>query len=56
MDGDDIEGMQMVEAIMGWDGDRCECTVCDCPRFIDEPNETWCLDCREGRHWPPGDG
>ena len=40
------------DALMGWDGDRCACTECDCPRFVDEPRETWCRDCRAGRHWP----
>ncbi len=49
MNEDDPE---LVDAIMGWDGEPCACTICDCPRFVDEPREAWCRDCREGRHWP----
>lgn len=49
---DDDDDVELVDAIMGWDGDRCACAVCECPRFVDEANQTWCRDCREGRHWP----
>lgn len=50
--GDQVEDVLMVEALMGWDGDRCECVECDCPRFRDTADDIRCGDCREGRHWP----
>lgn len=53
---DELRDPALVDAIMGWDGDRCECTECDCPRFIDEAGEERCRECRAGRHWPPVEG
>ena len=56
--GDDLldpnaspEDVLLVEALMGWDGDPCQCPDCDCPRFRDGTDDR-CPDCREGRHWP----
>jgi hypothetical protein len=49
--GHGVEDALLVEALMRWDGEPCQCTECECLRFVDEANETWCRDCREGRHW-----
>ncbi len=48
---DPAEDVLLVEALMGWDGDRCECAECDCPYFRDGADDIRCPDCREGRHW-----
>jgi hypothetical protein len=45
-----IEDALLVEVLMGWDGDRCACVECDCPRFRDQSDETRCLDCLVGQH------
>ena len=46
-----VEDALLVDTLMGWDGDRCACAECDCPRFQDTADDTRCGDCREGRHW-----
>ena len=46
-----VEDALLVDTLMGWDGDRCECVECDCPRFQDTVDDKRCGDCREGRHW-----
>lgn len=35
----------------GWDGDRCGCVECRCPRFLDGTDPERCPDCAEGKHW-----
>jgi hypothetical protein len=40
-----------VEALMGWDGDPCECT-CGCKRFRAGDDDGLCPECRLGDHWP----
>ena len=54
-DDDELENGQaedplMVEALMGWDGDPCECPVCICPMFLDRADATSCRDCEAGNH------
>jgi hypothetical protein len=53
---DRVEDVLLVEALMGWDGDRCECDECDCPRFRDAADDVRCGDCRVGRHWTDAGG
>lgn len=40
----------MVEALMGWDGDPCECQICVCPRFLDRVDSIMCRECEAGYH------
>lgn len=54
IDGEDqvhVEDMLAVETLMGWDGDRCQCQVCACERFIDGADERLCAACLAGDHW-----
>jgi len=44
-----VEEELLVETLMGWDGDPCECTECLCARLSDGP-ELVCGDCKQGRH------
>ena len=43
----------MVEALMGWDGDACECPICVCPLFLDRADSKSCRDCEAGNHLGP---
>jgi len=45
-----VEDELLVEALMGWDSDACECAECECARFRDSLDER-CPECREGGHW-----
>jgi len=52
-DGEDqahVEDMLEIETLMGWDGDRCRCTVCVCQRFLDGSDNEWCPECLAGDH------
>ena len=54
IDGGDqarVEGALLVDALMGWDGDRCSCAECACPRFRDDADDTLCGACLVGDHW-----
>ena len=42
--------MLEIETLMGWDGDRCECTECRCERFRDGADDTLCRECLAGDH------
>ena len=46
-----IEEALLVDTLMGWDGDRCRCAECVCPRFLDGSNDTLCPECFAGDHW-----
>ena len=50
--GDSVEDVLDVETLLGWDGDPCECSECECPRFRDGAEGARCPDCRAGSHWP----
>ncbi|HUG30458.1 MAG TPA: hypothetical protein VMQ65_08110 [Candidatus Limnocylindria bacterium] len=50
-DSPGIADVLLVETLMGWDGDRCECVDCRCERFRDGSDDTLCAACREGDHW-----
>lgn len=50
-DGESVDDVLIVEALMGWDGDRCRCEECLCPRYLDGTDPDRCSDCVEGRHW-----
>lgn len=49
-ENDGAANEQAVEALMGWDGDPCEC-ACVCPRFRERSDDVRCTPCIEGRHW-----
>jgi hypothetical protein len=51
LESDSSDEVLQVEALMGWDGDRCACDECDCPRFKDGEDDGRCNECRGGRHW-----
>ena len=38
----DPDNELMVELLMGWDGDPCECRICDCPNFRVRPDSDVC--------------
>jgi hypothetical protein len=46
------EDVLLVETLMGWDGDPCECD-CGCRRPVDDAGFDRCAPCREGRHFEP---
>lgn len=46
-----VEDVLLVEALMGWDGDGCECPDCTCERFRDGADDTLCAACLAGDHW-----
>jgi hypothetical protein len=46
-----VDDALLVETLMGWDGDRCECAACPCPRFRDGADDTLCGPCLAGDHW-----
>ena len=50
VDGALVEDMLLVETLLGWDGDRCECPDCRCERFRDGADEVLCAECRAGDH------
>jgi hypothetical protein len=50
-DGARVEDALLVETLMGWDGDRCECPDCACERFRDGTDATLCAACLAGDHW-----
>jgi hypothetical protein len=49
-DSTELENVLLVEALMGWDGDPCEC-ACKCRRFRDASPDPRCEPCRRGEHW-----
>ena len=50
LDGASVADMLEIETLMGWDGDRCECTECRCERFRDGADDTLCRECLAGDH------
>ena len=56
LEQDEAEDPLLVEALMGWDGDPCECPICVCPQFLDRADSTKCRDCDAGRHLGPPRG
>ena len=40
----------MVELLMGWDGDPCECDQCQCHRSRDRVDASTCAACSVGQH------
>ena len=51
-DDEELQGADplMVEALMGWDGDPCECPICVCPLFLDRADATFCRHCEADNH------
>ena len=48
-----VDDALLTDALMGWDGTRCQCAVCECPRFRDGADPLLCRDCLVGIHPGP---